>query len=1029
MPLPPLVYKPSASASPSSPAVPTGLSDHRASPRGPSNLSSGLSRGASSSRPPRAPPTHHISRASWPLEPPGPNPPAPSTPVNHLSPQTSCPLTLHCHRPRPMPQDLQGTGPTITLLIEALHALNANCPISFFTALQEKELRAVIAIRKFRMACPRIILLTYKTVHPQEPETNPYQLPTGTQYFLRGQSSAAQDAESSEIDCFTFSFSSQLVKSSTQSHDGRSPKAALGSSELPSRTEPSGLALSLKTYPRSPLGPTPPSKHAPEFKPSESARPAFLASLPLASSSAPHKQPPSFQPLLKPRLRHVPKARSASRSSSQAPSIASSASLNPTIKALLKSGSPLSKGTMTVSINLIDSMEKNPFSTTLCLASGSGEGKTASQQAGLAQLIKPRTESTGTMSSVIELAKRRLSFLSGISGPHSHHMRESTVYYLKQDAEPVSDRPEFTKLSANMNASDSSPSVVASILHTDQLDWAHCQFGLVDQLIEQHVRPSLLFKDLPTFPQNPRLFIPGSSGLAAAHAIGIAHMKHHQARKSGDLIQLQSPARESGCTGLSLPDWKYGLGDILGALGFLLAAVAERLIKVLLWLRANNLASLNQLLAPSGLRSCTAIRTDSPPTPRTGIVFFRRPKTVWLPERLCLVKSRANGPLWHHYVSIFARCNKRPLRPAPRSAIGLRTPIRLSMYSTIRYRTTRIECPISQAPRLVEPGPGVMAGGSHIHLKYEVRLIISINNQDFGSEYANWVGNFTDLTRHNNAARRILEDRIGGEMRSVWTRASGTLAWSLRPHSVKGDFKTHGEGNTIWSYTPTGWKPARLSTGQHLEWDHRERDVIHLPTHLRPGPPLRLELRLSFGSFQIVNLLFDEWLGFKIALHVAAVAASVDTTSSATQLQSMGSESLMYLTEASSQSSHFQGFAAPANNELASLVMTNAAMDNSDVAHPGTYNFLFLPNTSQAFAIAQTQAQGHNGCIDSPDASMDQTVMFNSLSGASNSLYNTNNQSLGGAPPGRVEVYRTSLCARFHPLFPQRGSQQSGGWW
>jgi hypothetical protein len=77
-------------------------------------------------------------------------------------------------------------------------------------------------------------------------------------------------------------------------------------------------------------------------------------------------------------------------------------------------------------------MEKNPFSTTLRLASGSGEGETASQQAGLAQLIKPRTESTGTMSNVIELAKRRLSFFSGISGPHSHHMRESTVYYIKQ---------------------------------------------------------------------------------------------------------------------------------------------------------------------------------------------------------------------------------------------------------------------------------------------------------------------------------------------------------------------------------------------------------------------------------------------------------------------------------------------------------------------------------------------------------------------------------------------------------------------
>ncbi|PLW29907.1 hypothetical protein PCANC_25562 [Puccinia coronata f. sp. avenae] len=201
---------------------------------------------------------------------------------------------------------------------------------------------------------------------------------------------------------------------------------------------------------------------------------------------------------------------------------------------------------------------------------------------------------------------------------------------------------------------------------------------------------------------------------------------------------------------------------------------------LLLWLRANNLASLNQLLAPSGLRSCTAIRTDSPPTPRTGIVFFRRPKTVWLPERLCLVKSRANGPLWHHYVSIFARCNKRPLRPAPRSAIGLRTPIRLSMYSTIRYRTTRIECPVRPSRSRRRPscraGHGVMAGGSHIHpqndflynkgmfilinhtialaAQYEVRLIISINNQDFGSEYANWVGNFTDLTRHQQCGQK-----------------------------------------------------------------------------------------------------------------------------------------------------------------------------------------------------------------------------------------------------------------------------------
>ncbi|KAA1102304.1 oligomeric, coiled-coil, peripheral membrane protein [Puccinia graminis f. sp. tritici] len=48
-------------------------------------------------------------------------------------------------------------------------------------------------------------------------------------------------------------------------------------------------------------------KDAPEFKPSESARPAFLASLshasPSSSSSAPRKMPGAFQPPSKPRLR------------------------------------------------------------------------------------------------------------------------------------------------------------------------------------------------------------------------------------------------------------------------------------------------------------------------------------------------------------------------------------------------------------------------------------------------------------------------------------------------------------------------------------------------------------------------------------------------------------------------------------------------------------------------------------------------------------------------------------------------------
>ncbi|KAG0143770.1 hypothetical protein CROQUDRAFT_660861 [Cronartium quercuum f. sp. fusiforme G11] len=54
--------------------------------------------------------------------------------------------------------------------------------------------------------------------------------------------------------------------------------------------------------------------------------------------------------------------------------------------------------------------------------------------------------------------------------------------------------------------------------------------------------------------------------------------------------------------------------------------------------------------------------------------------------------------------------------------------------------------------------------------------------------------------------------------------ASGTLAWSLRPHSIKGGFKTHGEGNGIWSYHVPGWKPVH--NVEEPEWDHRERDVI-----------------------------------------------------------------------------------------------------------------------------------------------------------------------------------------------------------
>ncbi|KAG0145434.1 hypothetical protein CROQUDRAFT_133718 [Cronartium quercuum f. sp. fusiforme G11] len=47
-------------------------------------------------------------------------------------------------------------------------------------------------------------------------------------------------------------------------------------------------------------------------------------------------------------------------------------------------------------------------------------------------------------------------------------------------------------------------------------------------------------------------------------------------------------------------------------------------------------------------------------------------------------------------------------------------------------------------------------------------------------------------------------------------------AWSSRPHSIKGGFKTHGEGNRIWSYHVPSWKP--VDDVQKPEWNHRKRD-------------------------------------------------------------------------------------------------------------------------------------------------------------------------------------------------------------
>ncbi|KAL8293149.1 hypothetical protein RQP46_000843 [Phenoliferia psychrophenolica] len=49
----------------------------------------------------------------------------------------------------------------------------------------------------------------------------------------------------------------------------------------------------------------------------------------------------------------------------------------------------------------------------------------------------------------------------------------------------------------------------------------------------------------------------------------------------------------------------------------------------------------------------------------------------------------------------------------------------------------------------------------------------------------------------------------------------GSLCWSLRPHSSKGGFKTHGEGNGHWSVHVPGWAEPL-----HGEFDHREASIV-----------------------------------------------------------------------------------------------------------------------------------------------------------------------------------------------------------
>lgn len=160
---------------------------------------------------------------------------------------------------------------------------------------------------------------------------------------------------------------------------------------------------------------------------------------------------------------------------------------------------------------------------------------------------------------------------------------------------------------------------------------------------------------------------------------------------------------------------------------------------------------------------------------------------------------------------------------------------------------------------------------------------------------------------------------------------------------------------------------------------------------------LTLRSASSFGSFQIVNLFFDEWLGLKVlrkvALHVAAVAASVESTP-CTQSQQIGPESAaMYSNDSFSQPSDFPSFNTEGLNPNklvtdslnAGGITSTVANSESEVTNVGD-GFLFSSNTSQTFSISPSQAQTQSD---------DQTVIFNSGLDSAASYYETSNGALG----------------------------------
>ncbi|KAI8457916.1 hypothetical protein BY996DRAFT_6430376 [Phakopsora pachyrhizi] len=137
---------------------------------------------------------------------------------------------------------------------------------------------------------------------------------------------------------------------------------------------PSGLTLSLNGYNKPPMGICSPgcvnesscwkapaiknsmvqSEVESEFRPSEPARPAFLAGASLCSSRSQRtSHSPALPSPLRPRLRPIPRPQNATRQSSRTSSFTSSANMKPALKALLDPGSPLSKGSTTVSTTFV----------------------------------------------------------------------------------------------------------------------------------------------------------------------------------------------------------------------------------------------------------------------------------------------------------------------------------------------------------------------------------------------------------------------------------------------------------------------------------------------------------------------------------------------------------------------------------------------------------------------------------------------------------------------------------------------------